>query len=361
MRKTSVAIILHGLSRNGIDMLMASLAEHWDYSRFDVTYLLAVDPGAPQLTEEKVRASGARVIHLHDLDRGRWMLWPFTLRKALKQYGPFDAAHYHMYFLNGINAWAAKKAGIPVRICHAHTISHPNEGKIGRRIYKKIMRRLIIRNSTELVSCSGQAGRYFYKDHAHQVIFNGIDLEKFAPEGETARKRGTRFITVGRLHEQKNPFFLLEVISELNRLIPETTLDWAGEGPEKEAIIKKIQELQLEDTVHLLGDRQNVDKLLKQHDFFLFPSRYEGLGSVLIEAQATGLDCFISDTIPEEADCGKCRRIPLAKSAREWADEITEYIRSGKTMQVDPNKLGRYNVVHTARVLMDLYAGRDAE
>ena len=112
MRKTSVAIILHGLSRNGIDMLMASLAEHWDYSRFDVTYLLAVDPGAPQLTEEKVRASGARVIHLHDLDRGRWMLWPFTLRKALKQYGPFDAAHYHMYFLNGINAWAAKKAGI---------------------------------------------------------------------------------------------------------------------------------------------------------------------------------------------------------------------------------------------------------
>ena len=83
MRKTSVAIILHGLSRNGIDMLMASLAKYWDYSRFDVTYLLGVDPGAPQPAEDEVTAAGARVIHLHDLDRGRWCLWPVTLRRAL--------------------------------------------------------------------------------------------------------------------------------------------------------------------------------------------------------------------------------------------------------------------------------------
>ena len=340
-------------------MLMASLAERWDYSRFDVTYLLAVDPGTPQLMEEKVRAAGARIVHLHDLNRGRWILWPFTLRKALKKYGPFDAAYYHMYFLNGINAWAAKKVGIPVRICHAHTVSHPNEGKIGRRIYKMIMRRQIVRNSTELVSCSKLAGRYFYKDHTYQVIFNGIDLQKFAPEDETIRKRGVRFITVSRLHEQKNPFFLLEVIGELICLIPEATLDWAGDGPAKEAIIKKIQELHLGNTVHLLGDRQDVDCLLKQHDYFLFPSLYEGLGSALIEAQATGLDCFISDTIPEEADCGKCRRISLSKGAGEWAAEIAEHVRSGQTMHVDPDKLSNYDIDHMARILMKMFSGKD--
>lgn len=360
MRKTSVAIILHGLSRNGIDMLMASLAKYWDYSRFDVTYLLGVDPGAPQPAEDEVTAAGARVIHLHDLDRGRWCLWPVTLRRALKKYGPFDAAHYHMYFLNGINARAAKKAGIPVRISHAHNTSHPNEGKIARKIYKSVMRPMMIRHSTKLVSCSAMASRYFYGDQASYVLLNGIDLEKFAPE-KTNRERGMRFITVGRLHEQKNPLFLLEVFSEVIRLIPDATLDWVGEGLLEDEVRAKIRELKLEDAVRLLGPRDDVDRLLKQHDYFLFPSRYEGIGNALIEAQAAGLDCFISDPIPEEADCGKCRRIPLSKSAGEWAAEIAEYIRSGETMRIDPEKIGRYNVVHTARILMDLYAGRDIE
>ena len=361
MRKTSVAIILHGLSRNGIDMLMASLAKYWDYSRFDVTYLLAVDPGSPQPLENEATAAGARVVHLHDLDRGRWCKWPITLCKALRKYGPFDAAHYHMYFLNGINAWAARRAGIPIRICHAHNTSHPNEGKIERKIYELVMRHLIVRNSTELVSCSIKAGRYFYKNHACHVIPNGIDLRKFFPDDKITQERGARFITIGRLHEQKNPFFILKIFSELVRLIPDATLDWVGEGLLEDEIRRQSKKLKLEDTVHLLGSRQDVDKLLKQHDFFLFPSRYEGLGNVLIEAQAAGLDCFISDPIPEEADCGKCRRIPLSKSAGEWAAEIAEYIRSGEAMRIDPEKLGKYNVIHTARVLMDLYAGKDIE
>ncbi len=358
MRKTSVAIILHGLSRNGIDMLMASLARYWDYSRFDVTYLLAVDPNAPQPTEDEVKAAGARVIHLHDLDHCRWRRWPVTLRKAFREYGPFDVVHYHMYFLNGMNAWIAKKTGIPVRICHAHNTSHPNAGKIRRALYESIMRRLIIRNSTELVSCSVLAGQYLYGEHACHVISNGIDLRKFAPEDETIRKRGVRFITVGRLHEQKNPFFLLKIMNELTHLIPGATLEWAGDGPLKDAISRKIRELKLENTVHLLGTRQDVDRLLKQHDYFLFPSRYEGLGNALIEAQAAGLDCFISDVVPKEADCGKCRRIPLSKSAGEWAAEIAEYVRSGQTMCIDSDKLSQYDIQHTARALMDLYSGK---
>ena len=192
------------------------------------------------------------------------------------------------------------------------------------------------------------------------MLLNGINLEKFAPE-ETNRERGTRFIPGGRLHEQKNPLFLLEVFSEVIRLIPDATLDWVGEGLLEDEVSAKIRELKLEDAVRLLGPRDDVDRLLKQHDYFLFPSRYEGIGNALIEAQAAGLDCFISDPIPEEADCGKCRRIPLSKSAGEWAAEIAEYIRSGETMRIDPEKIGRYNVVHTARILMDLYAGRDIE
>lgn len=357
MKKISVAVILHGLARNGIDMLMATLAKYWDYSRFDVTYLLAVDPEDHQPLEDDVAAAGARVIRLHDLDRGRWIRWPATIRRALKEYGPFDAVHYHMYFLNGINARAADKAGIPVRICHAHNASGPHAGRIGRECYQTIMRRLIIRHSTMLLSCSEKAGRYFYKDQAFHVIPNGIETERFRPGNEADRPRGLRFITVGRLEMQKNPLFLLEVFSRLHLLLPGATLDWIGTGQMEDQIRQRISGLGLTDAVRLLGSRPDVNEFLKQSDYFLFPSLYEGLGTALIEAQAAGLDCFISDSIPQEADCGKCMRLSVDAGSAEWAERICRYIQSGETMSIDRQRIEQFDIRNAAGMIMRFYAG----
>ena len=79
-----VAIVLHGLGANGIDTLFANLSKKWDYEKYEITYLLAVDEDAKQFWEEEVKQNGVKVVHLHDLDKGRLKKWPATLYRALK-------------------------------------------------------------------------------------------------------------------------------------------------------------------------------------------------------------------------------------------------------------------------------------
>ena len=158
MRK--VAIILHGLGANGIDTLYANLSPYWDYSKYEITYLIAVDKDSHQFWEEKVVVQGVRVIHLHDLDKRRLLKWPKTLLKALKDYGPFDVVHSNMDMLNGINVLIAKLAGVSVRISHAHT-SSSNNVTIKKKIYISLMRLLMNTFSTNCIACSDVAGQYF--------------------------------------------------------------------------------------------------------------------------------------------------------------------------------------------------------
>ena len=122
--KKRVAIVLHGLGPGGIGTIFANLSDLWDYEKFEIYYLLAVDIGANQFWEDRVVSNGVKVIHITDLDGKKLLKWPQNLKNTLKQYGPFDAIHVNMDMLNGINLNVAKKAGINVRVCHAHTSSN---------------------------------------------------------------------------------------------------------------------------------------------------------------------------------------------------------------------------------------------
>ncbi len=111
----------------------------------------------------------------------------------------------------------------------------------------------------------------------------------------------------------------------------------------------------VENSVHLLGNRKDVDALMKNHDYFIFPSISEGLGLALLEAQASGLDCFISDGIPKTANCGKCLEISLNLSASEWAKTIVDFINSGQNLEIDTDKLLEFDIRRMGNELMQLY------
>ena len=118
--KKKVAIVLPGLQTGGTEVLMARLSEYIDSERVELTYLIAVDKVAKQLLEDEAVSHGGKVIHLHDLDKGRLIRWPFTLFRAFKKYGPFDAVHANMDLQGGLIVTVARLAGVPLRICHAH-------------------------------------------------------------------------------------------------------------------------------------------------------------------------------------------------------------------------------------------------
>ncbi len=357
--KKRIAIILHGLSPNGVETMFAELSALWDREKYELYYFLAVDPGTEQYYEDLVVRNGCRVIHLHDLNGARKLQWARTLRKTLAEYGPFDAVHSNLSLLSGLNLRIARKEGIPVRIAHVHTFPRESDS-VAHCLYRFGMRPLIARNATDRLACSPEAGKEAYGKSSFQVIENGIMLKDFLAVGEQkpdrdGKQEPLRFITVGRISEDKNPGFLLEVFCSVHQMIPEASLIWVGDGPLRRPIEKKTVDLGLQDAVFFTGIRENVPELLAQCDYFLFPSLHEGFGNALVEAQAAGLDCFASDAVPKSTDCGKVRFLSLGQTAGEWAEEIAAHIDSGKHMQLDRKRIEHFDISRMAQRLMQLY------
>ena len=96
-----------------------------------------------------------------------------------------------------------------------------------------------------------------------------------------------------------------------------------GEGELKQEILNKIKELNIEKNVILLEPKKNINEYFMAFDKLIFPSLFEGMPNVIIEAEASGLPCFISNTITKEANItGLVKYIDLNKSAEEWASII---------------------------------------
>ena len=354
-----IAILMHGLGADGIDTLFANLSAYWDLSIYDVTYFLAVDPGPKQFWEDKVLKNGVNVVHITDLDGKKLLHWPKNLANALREYGPFDAIHVNMDMLNGINLRVAKKVGIKNRICHAHVSKNSTPNNLLKSAFKKcylmVMKSWIKRFSTYRISCSDSAGDYFFGSGNYTTIYNGIDVARF--------KKGVRkntdkpvFCTVGRIDEPKNPFFIADVVNQLYILSPKIEFLWIGSGGMDKEVHEYVKSIPANKVIKFLGVRDDVENVLSECSYFLFPSKYEGFGLVAVEAQAAGLDCFVSDAVPKDIDCGKCKFISLEKTPATWAEEIMAHIRSKNKLKLDDKKLNRFDIRYMAEKLQDLYS-----
>lgn len=359
--KKKVAIVLHGLQTSGMEMLMARLSEFIDSDSVELTYLIAVDKDDKQLLEDEAASHGAKVIHLHDLDQGRILRWPFTLFRAFKKYGPFDAVHANMDLQCGLIVTVARLAGVPLRICHAHASDRfCSRRSFMKELYRSLMRSFIRHNANCRLACSENAAAFFFRRCNYAILPNGINLNVFDPDDSgrsdfSGEGSGLRIITVGRLAPEKNPFFLLDVFDALHQQCASASLTWVGTGKLEETLREKVHEKGLDNAVSFLGARNDVNLLLKNADCFLFPSFYEAFGLALLEAQAAGVDCFASDTIPEIVNCGKCRFLSINDSPQSWAEEILRYFASNTRMTLDRRKLEQFDIRNMGRKLTQLY------
>lgn len=326
--------VLHvtgGLNRAGVETWLMHVLRTIDRERFQFDFL--VYGTKPYDYESEAMALGARVVRTADYRR----IWAFLpqLRRVLR-HGRYDVVHSHVHDFSGIVLREARRAGVPVRIAHSHLDTAMSDRAAGRarRAYLRLMRASIAANATLGLTASGAARRALFgeRDHAFPVANLSYSLN-LAPFRDPANRDIVRTRLgipwdalvlghAGRFEKQKNHAFLARIFQEAARQEPRAWFLLAGDGTLRPAVERTFSSYGISNRTTFTGSVANVARLmLGAMDVFVFPSLAEGLGLVLVEAQAAGLPCIFSDCVPEEADVvdDLVHRLPLTAPAADWA------------------------------------------
>lgn len=295
---------------------------------------------------EEVEALGGRVYFIPKptLKFGKYKK---AVKKFFKEHkGEWDIVHIHEILVQRFICKPAKKyGGVKAIATHSHVskfilpvygVSAAKNRLIAfvKKLRNGVLLRGIRKNSDFCFACSEAAGQALYGKKILSaenfcVIKNAIEPEKYAFNEQIRDKYREEFnltgkkviIQVGRLCEPKNQTFFLEVMQKLCEADNLYALMLVGDGELKEQVAEKIGELNLGDNVIMTGNRTDVEKLFQCADLSVLPSLTEGLGIVLIEAQASGLPCIASTGVPEEAQITPFVQF-LDLNTEEWVNAV---------------------------------------
>ena len=303
-----VAQIMGKWVGGGVESVIMNYYRHLDHSKIQFDFIC--DEDSTRIPYDEIKKLGGRVFLVPKYQKLPKYLK--ALEKIFKE-NQYRIVHSNINTLSVFPLYAAKKAGVPIRISHSHSTSNPKEWK--RNLIKNILRPFSKRYATDYFACSELAGRYLFGNKTFdrgkvKIIHNAIDIDKFRFDEEARKKLRKEFGIkdstivighVGRFVQQKNHTFLVDVFKEYHKKNPDSKLLLVGSGPLEKKIKSKVRKLGLNEAVLFLGQRDDTDKLYSAMDVFCLPSLYEGLGLALIEAQANGLKSITNSNIPREA------------------------------------------------------------
>lgn len=359
--------ILHIVSnisiRNGIMSVIMSYYRCIDRNRYNFDFLYFDERDVTYRKEiEKLGGKVYKVNRTKD---------PLKLFVEINQFvkkniDKYKIIHLHEIFLIGALI-GIKKKNEAIKI-----ISHGHVTKFSSRKLASIRNRIMsIPNKfipDYYFACSKDAGKVCFGRKFTKrgyVINNAINLSKFQTDKEAREKlREELKVTdkyvighVGNFTKQKNHFFLIDIFYEVQKKREDAVLILVGDGELRESVLEKCKELKIDDKVIYLGTRNDIDKVMNSFDCFVLPSIYEGLGIVLIEAQAIGLPCVFSDVVPKEANILTKNNeiVSLNKSPEIWADKILKCNKaSEENITIEIQKAG-YDIKIENQKLEKLY------
>lgn len=311
----------------GVESVIMNYYENIDRTKFQFDFIC--DDDSTNIPYEKIEKLGGKVILVPPYQKV--FKYIKTLKKIFKE-NNYKIVHSNINTLSVFPLYAAKKVGVPVRIAHSHSTSNKKEWK--KNAVKNILRPFSKRNANVYFACSELAARYLFGNKKGKVtiINNAINLEKFKFNQEKRDKlrkglkiEDNEFVVghIGRFVAQKNHTFLIDIFNELHKENKDTVLLLIGQGPLQDQIKEKVRELGLEDSVRFAGQVDNASDYYNAMDVFVLPSLYEGLGMVLIEAQANELPCIASTEVPKKASVSnQVEFISLKEENKKWADNI---------------------------------------
>ncbi len=285
--------------------------------------------------ENELQKKGCNIYHLPQ-PASSYTNYLKELYKLIKVNG-YQVVHAHTMFNSGWVMLMAKICGVPTRISHSHSVDDQPDKSPIQRLYEKVMQLIIVSCSTHYVGCGVKAGEILFgRNRYHKkgvTILNGIDTKKFAYSEinrEEARKKlklTNNFVIghVGHLAKVKNQSFLINLMPEILKNNKNAKLLLLGEGEDRQKLEKQIIDLDLSQNIIMTGNVTDVHKYLSAMDAFVFPSLYEGMPLSVIEVQANGLPCVMSDSVPQDVVLTDLiRRLSLKESEDVWVQAICD-------------------------------------
>ncbi|BAZ27954.1 group 1 glycosyl transferase [Cylindrospermum sp. NIES-4074] len=375
-RSLRILQVVASMNLGGIETWLKQILHHIDRDRFQIDFL--VHTSQPGKHDDEIRALGSQIISCPYLSQP-W-LYPFQFLQILRKYGPYDIVHSHIHHFNGYILRLAHHAGIPVRIAHSHsdTSAKDTQASWYRRWYLDVMQMSIANHATKGLATTTEAAAVLsgsFTNPPWQILNCGIDLTPFLDAVDPVAVRTELGIPVdtfvighiGRFVKVKNHSFILDIIAEVAKKEPKICLLLVGDGILRPEIEQKVAHLGLTDRVIFAGVRSDIPRLMRgAMDLLLFPSLYEGMGNVRLEAQAAGLPSIVSDVVPEAGDIVKplVQRISLSQPASTWAEAIlaTRKTEPGIT-QAEALKLvemSPFNILTSVKELEKIYIQESA-
>jgi len=356
---------IHSMNRGGAETFIMNVYRKIDRSRVQFDFLLHnPEPGD---YDEEIRQLGGHIYYAPSrrdgiIENRR------ALNRFFKEHTEFAAAHQHLSSCSYIEPLRyAKKHGIKIRIAHSH--STKEDGSRLHELMHRLQRPALRRIATHLWACSDLSAVWTYGPHAkNKIINNGIQTDSFCYDAEKRQLFRKQYGIedafciglVGRFVPAKNHSRLLAIFDALQKKHSQAVLMLVGVGPLMDEAKKETERRELTGRVIITGISEGIAGMMSAMDVFVMPSLFEGLPVTLVEAQATGLPCIVSDVITRDvALTDYIHYLPLSMADDIWCEKILEYTKwerpEDAALQV---KRRGFDIQTTVQNLEDTYLGR---
>ena len=324
--------IVTSMDTGGAETVFMKYYRALDKSRYQLDFCVSSD--VPGFYDAEIESMGGRIVHTVKKTEAGPVASFKRLMQIARDGGYCCAVRSSQHSLSCLDLLAMRFGGVSrtiFRSSNTGTVSNSKKETLLHNLFKPLVRVA----ATDFAAPSTEAGVYMFgkagvSGPRFHLMKNALNLEDYAYDASTRddvkRELGVpaeSYVVghVGRFSEQKNHLFLVDVFAEIARRRPDAVLILVGKGETRTAVERRVAELGLTDRVVFAGVRSDVRRLYSAMDVFIFPSVYEGLPNVVVEAQANGLPCVISDSITREV--GICENVvykSLGDALDEWAD-----------------------------------------
>lgn len=364
-KKIKVLFVLGTMHNGGTEVFVMNCFRAVNKQKFDMDFMIV--QGEEEYFKNEIEEAGSHIYHLSGLNDGKY-------EKCLKQiknffsHHKYDIIHIHSCSLRflAVTTHASRMKKTGVVIGHAHSAGEPKGFWVDKMI-RSLLKSYISHNIDYGMACSTDSaeGKYtnkFIHSNRYKMIPNAIDTSKYAYSVENSNRIRSQYGLngkyvigiVGRLDKWKNQSFLMEVIQIVNQT-QEVFLMIIGDGDIREELDDKAKVLGVEDKVIFTGAVSEANEYYSAMDLFCLPSYVEGFPFVLVEAQANGLKCLISDKVSRETDISGTSEFLPIQNPNIWAEAVLRNYNSRISADAIQTVRKKYDIKYVVKVLERIY------